>query len=76
MGKPKNSKLLNEFERDFIRLMIGVHGWTYAQTGQMIGRSKMTVYKAARAMRDKETFDRTVAPYIGQLNLPLEESNE
>ncbi|WP_424829984.1 hypothetical protein [Ruegeria sp.] len=65
MAKTKGAKFVDEFERDFIRLMIVQHGWSFGKTAQYLGRPKTTVYKTYQAMKRAGTLDQLPLPGFG-----------
>jgi len=62
MAEKATRKPVIEFERDFIRLMIGRHGRSYRSVAAALGRHPATVHKIHKDMIKDGT--------IGQLCLP------
>ncbi len=62
MAKTTGSKSFSAFELDFMCLMIGQHGKSFAETARLLGRSKVGVLLRWRRMQADGT--------AGQLCLP------
>ncbi len=62
MAKTKGAVPFTEFEMDVMRLLIGQHGMTFAETSRLLGRSKVGVLLRWRRMQADGT--------AGQLCLP------
>ena len=62
MAKTEGAKPFSPAEMDVLRLVIGVHGWSYGRAAKYINRPRSSVQAAYRRMKADGTINQLTLP--------------